>query len=384
MAEHPPEVAAQLPYAVVRTSDRTGALPARCAAWARGTGAAVVVIGPVGPGAVPALLLDGARYAGIVLEVTPVRHDDATAASVAGAPVPVVAVNRDPSTDDAAVEAASTSTISGRGTSGFLWALGHLHALCTRPPTTVHYGEHDAHVGDLRVPATRHAPVVVLVHGGFWRHEWGRDLMDGLALDLSRRGYATWNIEYRRLGPTGGGWPRTGQDVVRAVTALATVAGDRVDLDRVVLLGHSAGAQLALRAAEELRSSARPPTLVVCLAGLFDLEAAAREGVGWGSLEAFLGGDPDDVRHAYRAAAPVAHLPLGVPQILVHGTEDAHVPPSQSTMYRRSAAASGDSVDLIAPPDADHFAVIDPATSAWAATAAAISGRVPIEPAADG
>lgn len=383
MAEHRTEPAARLPYAVVRTSERTGALPDRCAAWARGTGADVAVIGPVDPGALPALL-DGERYAGIVLEVTPVRHDDAVAVLVAGARVPVVGVNRNGSTDHAAVEAACTSTISGRGTSGFLWALGHLHALCTYPPTTVHYGDRDAQVGDLRVPATPRAPVVVLVHGGFWRHEWGRDLMDGLALDLSRRGYATWNIEYRRVGPTGGGWPQTGHDVVRAVTELDPVAGDRVDLDRVVLLGHSAGAQLALRATEGLRSSPPPPTLVVSLAGLFDLEAAALEGVGWGSVEAFLGGDPGEVRHAYRAAAPVAHLPLGVPQVLVHGTDDAHVPPSQTTAYLRSAAAAGDSIDLIAPPGADHFALIDPATSAWAATATAISGRVPVEPTSDG
>ena len=383
MAEHRPGPVARLPYAVVRTSERTGALPDRCAAWARATGADVEVVGPVRADALPALL-DRERYAGVVLEVTPVRHDDAVAVLVARARVPVVAVNRDASTDDAAVEAASTSTISGRGTGGFLWALGHLHALCSHPPTTVHYGDRDAQVGDLRVPATARTPIVVLVHGGFWRHEWGRDLMDGLALDLSRRGYATWNIEYRRIGPTGGGWPRTGHDVVRAVTELATVAGDRVDLDRVVLLGHSAGAQLALRAAEQLRSDARPPTLVVTLAGLFDLEAAALEGVGWGSVEKFLGGDPAEVPRAYHAAAPVAHLPLGVPQLLVHGTEDAHVPPSQSTAYRRSAAAAGDSIDLIATPGADHFAIIDPATSAWAATATAISGRLPIEHTSDG
>ncbi|HSJ44782.1 MAG TPA: alpha/beta hydrolase, partial [Euzebyales bacterium] len=341
MAEHRSGSAARLPYLVVRTSQRTAALPDRCAAWANRTGADVEVVGPVGADALPALL-DGERHAGIIVEVTPVRHDAAAAALVARAQVPVVTVNRDASSDDAAVEAASTSTISGRGTSGFLWALGHLHALCTHPPTTVRYGDHDAQTGDLRLAATPHAPVVMLVHGGFWRHEWGRDLMDGLALDLSRRGYATWNIEYRRVGPTGGGWPRTGHDVVRAVTELQTLADGRVDVDRVVLVGHSAGAQLALRAAEELRTNRRPPSLVVSLSGLFDLEAAARDGVGWGSVEAFLGGDPSEVPGAYRAAAPIAHLPLRVPQMVVHGIEDAHVPPTQSDAYVWAAATAGE------------------------------------------
>lgn len=378
MPEHRTPPGAGTRYVVVRTSERTGALPERCAAWASRTGAHVEVVGPVGRDALSALL-DGERYAGIVVEVTPVRDDDTIATLVARAPVPVVAVNREASTADAAVEAASTSTISGRGTSGFLWALGHLHALCTHPPTTTRYGDHDAQTGDLRLPATPGAPVVVLVHGGFWRHEWGRDLMDGLALDLPRRGYATWNIEYRRVGPTGGGWPGTGHDVVRAVTALQGLADGRVDLDRVVLLGHSAGAQLALRAADELRTKRRPPSLIVSLSGLFDLEAAVRDGVGWGSVEAFLGGDPSEVPEIYRAAAPVAHLPLGLPQLLVHGIDDAHVPTTQSESYAHAAATAGDAIDLVATPGADHFAVIDPTTSAWAATAMAISRRVPVE-----
>lgn len=375
---HPGRHRDPLPYVVVRTSERTGALPDRCATWARRTGTEVQVLGPVDRDTLSAVL-DQGRYAGAVVEVTPVRHDDTVAAAITHAGRPVVAVNRDvPSDDRAVVEAACTTTISGRGTSGYLWALGHLHALCTHPPTTVPYGDHDAQIGDLRLLTTPpRAPVVVLVHGGFWRHEWGRDLMDGLAPDLSRRGYGTWNIEYRRVGPTGGGWPRTGHDVVRAVTRLAALAADRVDLDRVVLLGHSAGAQLALRAAEQLRTHHRPPALVVSLSGVFDLEAAVREGVGWGSVEAFVGGGPDEVPEAYRAAAPIAHLPLGVPQLLVHGTGDAHVPPAQSEVFQRASAAAGDAVELITADGADHFALIDPSTSAWATTVAAIEDRVP-------
>ncbi|HEX6255994.1 MAG TPA: alpha/beta hydrolase [Euzebyales bacterium] len=365
-------------YLVARTTDETVALPERCAAWAARTGAAVDVVGPVA-GADLRRLLQRDRYAGAAIEIAPVRDDDTLAAAVARAPFPVVAVTRGaPSGAPDAADAACAAAFAGRGTGGFLWALWHLHALHTHPPRTVAYGDDPAHLGDLRLPAgDAPAAAVVLVHGGFWRHEWGRDLMDGLAVDLPARGYATWNVEYRRVGPTGGGWPHSADDVVRAVTALPMLAGDRVDPARVVLLGHSAGAQLALRAAAHLRDRGLTPALVLAAAGLLDLDAAARAGVGWGSVEAFLGGGPDEVAAAYGAAAPIAHLPLGVPQVLVHGDADAHVPFDQSAAYRDRASAAGDAVELVPLPGADHFAVLDPTSGAWATTVAALALRSP-------
>ncbi|CAN5916802.1 hypothetical protein BH23ACT10_BH23ACT10_08750 [soil metagenome] len=243
---------------------------------------------------------------------------------------------------------------------------------------TLSYGEHAAHVGDLQLPDDVADPaMVVLVHGGFWRHEWRRDLMDGLAADLCRRGYATWNIEYRRVGPTGGGWPQTCDDVVRAASTVSTLTDHKLDTSRLILLGHSAGAQLALRAADALRAAAEPPVLVVAISGMPDLVAAARSGVGWGSVEAFLGGTPDTSPAAYGDATPIAHLPIGVPQLLVHGTVDRHVPFAQSETYHRRAHDAGDPVELVPLDGVDHFAVIDPTSAAWATTAAAIERLAP-------
>jgi acetyl esterase/lipase len=367
-------------YLVVRTSPESARVPERCARWAERNGVGVDVIGPVGPREVHAHL-DPAVHAGVVLELEQVAGDDAVARTIARAAIPVFGVSRAELPDDTAVVAASCARVfAGRGTCGFIWALSHLHAQHEHPPRTLRYGPHPAHVADLRVPdGGGRPPAVVLAHGGFWRHEWERDLMDGLALDLSRRGYATWNVEYRRVGPTGGGWPQTADDVVRATTALPMHTDDRVDLDRVVLLGHSAGAQLALRAAAELRDRHRVPALVVALSGLFDLDAAARADVGWGSIQAFLGGGPDEVADRYRDAAPVAHVPLGIPTLLAHGTDDAHVPIAQSEAYRARAAAAGDPVELLMLDGADHFAMIDPTTPAWSATVAAIGRRIPVE-----
>jgi acetyl esterase/lipase len=369
------EAAAAPAYLVARTTDETAALPERCAGWAARAGASVDVVGPA---AVPDLrrLLQRDRYAGAAIEIAPLRDDDTLAAAVARAPFPVVGVTRGEAAGaPGAAEAACAATLSGRGTGGFLWALWHLHALHGHPPRTVAYGDAPALVGDLRLPdGDAPAVALVLVHGGFWRHEWGRDLMDALAVDLTSRGYATWNIEYRRVGPTGGGWPQSADDVARAVTALPLLVGDRVDPARVVLLGHSAGAQLALRAAAHLRDRGRAPAQVLAAAGLLDLAAAARGGVGWGSVEAFLGGGPDEIAAVYDAATPVAHLPLGVPQLLVHGDADAHVPFDQSARYRDRAAAAGDTVELVALPGADHFALLDPTSDAWGATVAAMAG----------
>lgn len=363
---------------VLRTSDETAALPARCAEWAERTGVEVDVVGPVGVGGLPARLA-GERYAGAVVELAGVSNDDALAAAIAATAYPVIAVSRHTLREGTSVvEAACAATLAGRGTGGFVWALWHLHALRTHAPRTLSYGRRPAQVGDLRLPeGPGRRATVVLVHGGFWRHEWARDLMDGVAVDLSRRGYGTWNIEYRRCGPTGGGWPHTGDDVVRAVTSLALLAAGDVDLDRLVLLGHSAGAQLALRAAAELRDRHRPPALVVAMSGLFDLDAAAREGVGWGSVETFMGGGPDEMPAAYRDAAPILHVPLGVPQLVVHGTADTHVPYTQTDSYHRRASDAGDTVEVVALEDADHFAVIDPTSAAWAATVAALERHVP-------
>lgn len=165
--------------------------------------------------------------------------------------------------------------------------------------------------------------------------------------------------------------------MVRAVTSLAVLADGTVDLQRLVLLGHSAGAQLALRAAADLRDRFTIPALVVAMSGALDLATAAREDVGWGSVQQFLGAEPDDAPDRYRDASPIAHVPLGVAQLLVHGTADAHVPIAQSEVYRRQADAAGDQLELLRLADVDHLALIDPTSGAWGATAAALERRLP-------
>lgn len=230
--------------------------------------------------------------------------------------------------------------------------------------TTLRYGDHADQVADLRVPvgAGPH-PVAVLLHGGFWREPYRRDLMDPLAEDLTAQGWATWNLEYRRVGGAGG-WPATLDDVAAGITALAD---QPVDLARLLLVGHSAGGHLALWAA-----SLGPAALVVSLAGVSDLEEAAELGLGDRAAQELLGGTPAEVPERYATASPARLFPLRAPLLLVHGDADDQVPVSTARRFAALAAVAGSPCELLELPGVDHFAVIDPATPAWSATLAAV------------
>ena len=278
------------------------------------------------------------------------------------------------------VSPACTYTIYGRGIEGYRWAIDHLVNSAVRPTSTLSYAAGGDHVGDLRLPdGNGPFPVAVLIHGGFWRHHWTRDSTGAIAVDLTDRGWATWNIEYRRVG-MGGGFPNTLQDVAAAVDHLDELAADhRLDLSRVVVLGHSAGGQLALWAAERHRlreddPGADPrvlPIAAVSLAGVTDLAVGESSNLGDGAVAGFLGNSGRD--EAYRVASPIALLPADRPHIIVHGTKDDRVPLSYAKSYVETAKRPGTKVELLQIDGADHFDPISPTSTAWAAVIARIS-----------
>jgi acetyl esterase/lipase len=234
------------------------------------------------------------------------------------------------------------------------------------PAPCVAYGDHADQVANLHLPSAEGGPwpVVVLVHGGFWRRRWDRTTTTPLARELAARGLLVWNVEYRRVGQEGGGWPGTLLDVAAATDHLADVPD--ADLGRVVAVGHSAGGHLALWLAARPRLAAGVPGSgprvrlrgAVALAGVCDLVRGAQDGLGDGAVAELLGGAPDEQPDRYAAASPTALLPLGVPQVLVHGGRDAIVPPDQSRGYARVARAAGDPVELVELAGADHFDVV--------------------------
>lgn len=240
----------------------------------------------------------------------------------------------------------------------------------------IRYGDHEDQVADLWTPAGTPdpSPVVVLIHGGFWRQQFALDLMNGLADSLARNGYAAWNIEYRRVGGAGG-YPQTFDDVAAAVDHLATLDDGRLDTTRVAVVGHSAGGHLAVWVASrsalpDVAPWADPaitPLVAFPQAGVLDLVTCAEERVGGSACPDLLRGSPTEEPEHYALTSPISLVPIGVPVIAVHGTLDGNVPLSQSESYVESAVAAGDPAEILRIEGADHFDVIDPEHPSWMA-----------------
>jgi acetyl esterase/lipase len=240
-----------------------------------------------------------------------------------------------------------------------------------RPPADfrISYGAAPRQFGDLRVPrpaAAKH-PVAIVLHGGFWRARFTLDYMGHLCAFLQRAGMATWNLEFRSIGDAGGAWPGTFDDAAAGASHLLRIADEHnLDLARIVMVGHSAGGQLALWLA-----SKQPSRGCVSLGGVADLKRAWELGLGDGVVAELLGGSPSEVPERYRAADPMQLLPLGVSQRLIHGRGDTIVPFEIAERYAEAAQAKGDDAKLIAL-DGGHFEPVDPETAQWAAASAEI------------
>lgn len=242
-----------------------------------------------------------------------------------------------------------------------------------RPDATARYGSHRDQFVEVWLPEGQApAPVVVVLHGGFWRAAYGVELARPLAADLAAAGRVGVAVEYRRVGG-GGGWPATLQDVAAALDALPGLAvAGRFDLDDVTVVGHSAGGHLAAWAAGRHRLPAGAPGAgpglgigtAVLQAGVLDLADADRQDLGRGAVRALLGGPPAAVPDRLAAADPVALLPTGARVLCVHGSADDVVPVRQSDRYAAAARAAGDRVEVRVVPG-DHMALIDPAGDPW-------------------
>jgi acetyl esterase/lipase len=241
---------------------------------------------------------------------------------------------------------------------------------------TIAYGSAPQQVAELRLPGGPGPhPVVVVIHGGCWEAPWGFDHVRSFCAALTARGWATWSLEYRRLGDPGGGWPGTFEDAGRGADHLREVAREHpIDLDRVVAVGHSAGGHLALWLAARhrlpeghaLRGDA-PLALrgVVSLAGIPDLREGARREVCGDAIPRLLGGAPEEQDERVRLASPLELLPLGVPQRLVCGSLDTIAPADLSRDYAVAARRAGDEVTLDVVEGAGHFELVRPGSVAW-------------------
>lgn len=239
--------------------------------------------------------------------------------------------------------------------------------ILTEPPPPdadfrIAYGPEPLQFGDLRLPdGSGPHPLVVVIHGGYWQAIYNLTHAGHLCMDLARHGIASWNVEYRRIGDPGGGWPGTGDDVLRALAHVRELAREHpLDLDRVVVIGHSAGGHLAVWSSLHTEIPLRG---VVSIAGVVDMHRLAELGDDHGLIARLLGGGPDEVPDRWEQASPRRHLPWPVRTVLACGTADVHWGPNESTAD--AARAAGGDVELVPLPDAGHFEPVDPAAPEW-------------------
>ena len=260
------------------------------------------------------------------------------------------------------------------------------------PDHAIRYGTGPEHVADVWLPAatSRSAPLVIFLHGGFWRAAYDRSHTGPMATALAAAGYAVCVPEFRRTGQAGGGWPGTFEDVATAVdrspALVRKAAGPGVVADDPALLaGHSAGGHLALWAAGRhllspdsgWHADTRARGVVV-LAGVSGLADCYDQGLGNGAAADLMGGSPARFPQRYRVADPAGLLPLGCPVRLVHGSLDDVVPVAMSRGYAALGRAAGDDTAVAELPGASHLDLIDPLSPAWPQVLAAFKDLAPV------
>ena len=240
----------------------------------------------------------------------------------------------------------------------------------------ISYGTDPVQFGDLRLPDGEGPhPVAIILHGGCYLSRYSLDYMGEFARATTEQGFATWNLEYRRVGDEGGGWPGTFTDVAAGADHLRALAEERpLDLSRVLVIGHSSGGQLAIWLAGRASTPSSsdlfsedplPVHRVLSLAPVTDIARRYHLGNCDHSAAKLMGGGPDEKAKRYREVSPIETLPVPVPHVLLLGDQEEAWRQEDTAVYLERARASDGKVHFQPISGSGHFEVIDPRTEAW-------------------
>jgi len=249
---------------------------------------------------------------------------------------------------------------------------------------SVQYGRDRNQFAELQFPSGEGPfPLLFVIHGGFWLAAYDLRHISPLCAELTSLGIVTCNLEYRRVGQEGGGWPGTFLDVANGVEYVRQlmIKDKRVDIERAAVMGHSAGGHLALwlggshklpKASALYANMKLQITAVISLAGVTDLENARSLRLGSGAVDKLVGGSPSQYPERYMEASPIELLPMGLKQVLIHERKDDIVPILQSERFVKRAREMGEKASLIPLDDGGHFELIDPESEAFDAVAGCV------------
>lgn len=249
----------------------------------------------------------------------------------------------------------------------------------SEPTERIYYGGDSLQFGELWLPEDNEPhTTVIMIHGGCWLSIYpGTELMDLIAEDLSKNGFAVWNLEYRRLGHDGSGYPGTFLDAAKGADYIREIADEyELPLDRVIASGHSAGGHLAGWLASRKKIPAESPLYshnpieihgVISLAGINNLESYANYGsspCGDQTVKKLVNNETRG-EIAYSDTSPVEMLPLGIPFIEVNAAFDSPVPPFFGYQFVQAAKQAGDAAKHVLLTESGHFEMIHSGTDEW-------------------